>query len=59
MLMLPGLPGVACSPILLVILEEVGCKPVLNLAATPDEAMSMICTIVDKTMPSIFLGEVD
>jgi len=36
--------GVACSPILSVSLEEVGCEPVLNLAATPDEAVSIICT---------------
>ena len=43
-----GLLGVACSPILSVSLEEVGCEPVLNLAATPDEAVSMICTVVDK-----------
>jgi hypothetical protein len=27
-----------------------GCKPVLSLAATPDEAVSKICTIVDKTI---------
>ncbi len=27
-----GLLGVACSPILSVSLEEVGCEPVLNLA---------------------------
>ncbi len=36
-----------------------GCEPVLNLAATPDEAVSIICTIVDKTIPSTFLGEID
>jgi hypothetical protein len=35
-----------------------GFEPVLNLAATPDEAVSIICTIVDKTIPST-LGEVD
>ncbi len=40
-----GLLGVACSPFLSVSLEEVGCKPVLNLAATPDEAVSIICTV--------------
>jgi hypothetical protein len=40
-------------------LEEMGCEPILNLAATPDEAVSMIFTIVDKTIPSTFLGEVD
>jgi hypothetical protein len=27
-----------------------GCEPVLKLAATPDEAVSIICTIVDKTI---------
>jgi hypothetical protein len=56
---LPGSVGVACSPILSVSLEEVGSEPVFNLAATPDEAVSIICTIVDKTIPSTFLGEVD
>jgi hypothetical protein len=40
-----GLFGVACSPILSVSLEEVGCEPVLNLAATSDEAVSIICTV--------------
>ena len=40
-----GSLGVACSPILSVSLEEVGCEPVLNLAATPDEAVSIICTV--------------
>jgi hypothetical protein len=25
-----------------------GCEPVLNLAAIPDEAVSIICTVVDK-----------
>jgi hypothetical protein len=42
---LPGLLGVACSPILSVSLGEVGGEPVLNLAATPDEAVSIICTV--------------
>jgi hypothetical protein len=27
-----------------------GCESVLNLAATPDEAVSTICTVVDKTI---------
>jgi hypothetical protein len=27
-----------------------GCEPVLNIAAIPDEAVSIICTIVDKTI---------
>jgi hypothetical protein len=36
-----------------------GYEPVLNLAVTPDEAMSLICTfVVDKTIRSTF-GEVD
>jgi hypothetical protein len=42
---LPGLLGIACSPILSVSLEVVDCEPVLNLAATPDEAVSIICTV--------------
>ncbi len=54
-----GLLGVACSPILSVSLEEVGCEPVLNLAATPDEAVSIICTVCWQTIPSTFLGKVD
>jgi hypothetical protein len=51
---LPGLLGIACSPILSVSLEGMGSEPVLNLAATPDEAVSIICTFVDKTMHSTF-----
>jgi hypothetical protein len=35
-------------------LEGMGCEPVLNLAATPDEAVSIMCTFVDKTIPSTF-----
>jgi hypothetical protein len=27
-----------------------GCEHVLNLAATPDEAVSKICTVVDKAV---------
>jgi hypothetical protein len=27
-----------------------GCEPVLNLGATPDEAVSIICTIADKNI---------
>ncbi len=46
---LPGSVGVACSPILSVRFEGMGCEPVLNLAATPDKAVSIICTVVDKT----------
>ncbi len=52
--MLPGSVGVACSPILSVSLEGMGCEPVLILAATPDEAVSIICTFVAKTIPSTF-----
>ncbi len=54
MRVLPGSVGVACSPNLSVSLEEMGCKPVLNLAATPDEAVSIIYAVVDKTIPSTF-----
>ncbi len=39
---LPGSVGVACSPILSVSFEGIGCEPVLNIAATPDEAVSII-----------------
>jgi hypothetical protein len=28
--------------------KGVGCEPLLNLAASPDEAGSIICTVVDK-----------
>jgi hypothetical protein len=56
--MLPVLVGVACSPILSVSLEGMGCEPVLILAATPDKAVSIMCTFIDKTIRSIF-GEVD
>jgi hypothetical protein len=51
---LPGLLGVASSPILSVSLEGMGCEPVLNLAVTPDKAVSIICTVGDKTIPSTF-----
>ncbi len=27
-----------------------GCEPILNLAATLDEAVSIICTVVNKTL---------
>jgi hypothetical protein len=56
MRMLPGSVGVAYSPILSVSLEGMDCEPVLNLAATPDEAVSITCTFVDKTIPSTFEG---
>ncbi len=56
MCMLPGLAGVACSPILSVSSEGKGCEPVLNLAAAPDEDVSKICTFADKTIPSAFGG---
>ena len=45
-----GLLGVYCSPILSVSFEGMGCEPVLNLSATPDEAVSIIFTVVDKTI---------
>jgi hypothetical protein len=40
----------ACSPILSVSFDGMGYEPVLNLAATHDEAVSRICTVVDKTI---------
>jgi hypothetical protein len=36
-----------------------GCEPVLNLSATPDEAVSIICSIVVKTYTSNFMGKAD
>ncbi len=54
MWMLPGSAGVASSPNLSVSLEGMGCEPVLNLAATTDEAVSIICTFIDKIIPSTF-----
>ncbi len=30
--------------------EGKGCEPILNLEATPDEAVSIICTVVKKTI---------
>jgi hypothetical protein len=47
-------------PVLLTLkqsIEGMGCEPVLNLAAAPDEAVSIICTIVDKTILLPFGGE--
>ncbi len=34
-----------------------GCEPVLNLAATPDKAVSIICTVVDKTILLTLCGK--
>ncbi len=34
-----------------------GCEPVLDLSATFDEAVSIICTFVDKTLLSTFWGK--
>jgi hypothetical protein len=45
-----GSLGSACSPTLSESFEGMGCEPVLNLAAIPDEAVSIICTVVDKTI---------
>jgi hypothetical protein len=45
-----GSLGVAWSPILSVSFEGMGCEPVLNLSATPDKAVSIMCTIVDRTI---------
>ncbi len=47
---LPGSVGVACSLFLSVSFEGMGYEPTLNLAATPDEAVSIICTVVNKTI---------
>jgi hypothetical protein len=47
---LPGSVGVACSPILSVSFEGMGCEPILNLAATSDEAVIIMCTVVNKTI---------
>jgi hypothetical protein len=49
--------GVACSPILSVSFEGMGYAPVLNLSVTPDEAVSIICTVVDKTILLTFGGK--
>ncbi len=54
MRILPGSVGVACSPILSVSLEGMGCEPVLNLAVNPDEGVSKICTFADRTIRSTF-----
>jgi hypothetical protein len=51
---LSGLLCVAYSPILSVSLKGMGCEPVLNLEATPDEAVSIKCIVVDNTIPSTF-----
>ncbi len=37
--------------------EEMGHEPVLNIAATPDEAVSIICTVVDKTILLTLCGK--
>ena len=47
------------TPILSVSFEGMGCEPVLDLSASPYEAVSIICTIVDKTILSTFLRKVD
>ncbi len=44
------------SPILSVTFEGMGCEPVLNLVATPDEAVSIICTVVNKTILQTLWG---
>jgi hypothetical protein len=54
---LPGSVGVACSLISSVSIEGMGCEPVLNLAAIPDEAVSIICTFVDKTIHLTLWGK--
>jgi hypothetical protein len=52
--MLPILLGVACSPIISVNLKGVSCEPILSLAATPDEAVSIMSTFVGKSIHSPF-----
>jgi hypothetical protein len=49
---LPGSVGVAvaCSSILSASFEGMGCEPVLNLSATPDEAVSKIQLFGGKLM---------
>jgi hypothetical protein len=54
---LSGSLGVACSLISSVSFEGVGCEPVLNLSATPNEAVSIICTAVDNTILLILWGK--
>ncbi len=54
---LPGSVGVACSSFLSVSFERIGCEPVLNLVATPDEAVSIICTVVNKTILQTLWGK--
>jgi hypothetical protein len=54
---LPRSVGVACSPILSVSIEGMGCEPVLDLSATLDEAVSIICTFIDKTLLLTFWGK--
>jgi hypothetical protein len=54
---LPGSVGVACSPILSVSFEGMGCEPVLDLSATPNEAVSKKCTVVEKTILQLFWGK--
>jgi hypothetical protein len=34
-----------------------GCEPILNLAVTPDEAVSIICTVVNKTILQTLWGK--
>jgi hypothetical protein len=53
----PGSAGVACSPILSVSFKGMGCEPVLDLSATSDEAVSIICTFVDRTIISTIWGK--
>jgi hypothetical protein len=54
---LSGSVGVTCSPISSVSFEGMGCEPVLNLVATPDEAVSIICTIVNKIILQTLWGK--
>ncbi len=37
--------------------KGIGNEPVLDLSTTPDEAVSIICTFVDKTVLLTFWGK--
>ncbi len=47
---LSGLLGVACSLILSETFKGMGCEPVFNLSAIPNEAVNITCTVVGKNI---------
>jgi hypothetical protein len=53
----PGLLCVAYSPILSVSFRGMGCEPILDLSANSDVALSIICTVIDKTTFSTLWGK--